>query len=67
MTSKPSREEAVDLAIAVLKELHNIADILGEIIHDLNEQAQKKGRGLTRPFLLLLVVIPAIQQEDVSP
>ena len=42
MTSKPSREEAVDLAIAVLKELHNIADILGEIIQDLNEQAQKK-------------------------
>lgn len=42
MTSKPSREEAVDLARAVLMELRNIADILDEIIHDLNGQAQKK-------------------------
>ena len=62
-----TREETIDLAKTVIEELRKIADIIDEVVDNLDREAQKKGRGLTRPFLLLLVVIPAIQQEGVSP
>lgn len=42
MTSKMTREETIDLAKTVIEELRKIADIIDEVVANLDVEAQKK-------------------------